>query len=203
MSNNLSTIKKGVFAVATVAVIGSSTAAFAVTNQNSTNNNAVAQSGYGVDGDKQLAALDTFNSGLNASTLTFAQKVAAISNTAKSQLGANGGQNVDVFVAKFDSASVNYVNNVNSAEANFRTAVAAAANKAQTKDQFIDAFNRAKAEYFNQLEQAKNDFAAVVSNLGNNANVAKDTFMNGFNSAKDQYGNEVEALKNQLAATLG
>jgi hypothetical protein len=200
-SENASIVKKGIFALAVVAVLGSSTAAFAVVNnQPSSTPNA----GYGTDGAVANAAMTRLIDQFNVESTEFQADVDALAATARTDLaGVGASEQADIFLAKFDTANNEYNAKLSAAQTNFRATVAAAANNAVSKDQFIDAFNRAKAEYMNQMDVAKNDFAAVVSNLGDNANQAKDRFIGGYNSTRDAYGNQLEVIKNDFAATLG
>jgi len=200
--NDISVVKKGIFALAMVAVVGTTTSAYALTNQNSTQN--ASTSGYGTDGSDSIAAIDAFGLAFDGRTSEFRQQVSELATTARGALESTGGSgNVDAFLAGFDTANSTYDSRLDKAASDFRTNVAAAANKAENKDQFIDAFNRAKAEYFNEVEQSKNDFAAAVSNLGDNGNRAKDVFIGGYNEAKGSYGNDIEVLKNDFAAKIG
>ena len=200
-TNDYNVVKKGVFALAVVAIVGSTSAVFAQINSQNFNNSD--DSGYGNDGEKAIAALDEFNVSFDTQSSTFRASVEDLASAARQELIAAGAEEqVDEFMMKFDMATGKYDEAVNDADARFRAAVADAANKAETKDQFIDSFNRAKAEYFNELDQAKNDFAAVVSNLGDGANQAKDRFIGGYNSVRDTYGNQLEQAKNVLADKL-
>ncbi len=190
-SNQL--VAKGVFAIAAVALVGATTATYALTNA-STN----VTSGYG-GSETAVQASHDFDAAYLTYTSSFAQTVAALSAQAKSQLTAAGAAQVDQFDEKFAAGTVAYDQKVQTASEKFRAEVAAAINSGESKDKFIDTFNRAKAEYLNSLDAAKNDFAAVVSNLGHNANVTKDQFINGFNSARDTYSNKLEGAKNTFA----
>lgn len=200
-SENAAIIKKGIFALAVVAVLGTSTAAFAVVNNQPS---STPNSGYGTDGAVANAAMTKLIDGFNTESVAFQSDVDALAATARTDLASVGASDqADIFLAKFDTANSEYDAKLTTAQATFRASVAAAANNAVSKDQFIDAFNRAKAEYFNQMDVAKNDFAAVVSNLGDGANQAKDRFIGGYNSVRDAYGNQLEVIKNDFAATIG
>lgn len=189
-------VAKGVFAVAAVAVVGASTATYAITN--STSNTT---SGYG-GSETAIQASRDFDKNYATYTVAFTQEIARLSAEAKAKLGPAG----DAEVAKFDAAYVQgtseLTQSVASASAKFRATVANAINSGESKDKFIDTFNNAKAQYFNDLDAAKNQFASVVSNQGHSANVAKDEFIGGFNSARDSYGNKLEAAKNDFANTV-
>ncbi len=199
-SENTSIIKKGIFALAAVAVLGSSSAAFAMVNNQPS---STANSGYGTDGEAANAAMTVLIDDFNIESTDFRNDVEALAATAREDLAPAGASDqADMFLAKFDSANGEYDSKISTAQTNFRASVAAAANNAESKDQFIDAFNRAKAEYFNELDVAKNEFAAVVSNLGDNANQAKDRFIGGYNSVRDAYGNDLEQIKNTFADTI-
>ncbi len=186
-------VAKGVFAIAAVALVGATTAAYAVTNP--TNNST---SGYGGN-ETAISASKDFDADFTAYTAAFSKDVAQLSLQARAQLDARGDAQIAQFDSKFASGTTGLNQTVASASAKFRTDVASALNSGESKDQFIDSFNRAKAEYFNSLDAAKNDFAAVVSNLGHNSNVAKDQFIGGFNSSRDAYGNKLEMAKNTFA----
>lgn len=190
-SNQL--VAKGVFAIAAVALVGATTATYAITN--STSN---VTSGYG-GSETAVQASNNFEADFAAYTAVFSQDVAALSAQAKSQLGATGDAQVDQFDARFAAGTSEMNESVAAASAKFRAEVTTAINSGESKDKFIDTFNRAKAEYLNSLDAAKNDFAAVLSNLGHSSNVTKDQFINGFNSSRDSYGNKLEGAKNTFA----
>lgn len=190
-SNQL--VAKGVFAIAAVALVGATTATYALTNA-STN----VTSGYG-GSETAVQASNDFDADFTAYTASFNQSVSALSAKAKADLTATGAAQVDQFDAKFASGTTELNQTVASASEKFRADVTTAINSGESKDKFIDSFNRAKAEYLNSLDAAKNDFAAVVSNLGHSSNVTKDEFIGGFNSVRDSYGNKLEGAKNTFA----
>lgn len=188
-------IKKGAFALAAVAIVGSTTAVYAAVN---TSDNTT--SGYGTTSQEATAAAVMFANSINDSNNDFASDVDALSATAKARLAS--GSTVDDFNTKFDAATSAYDASLNSAFDMFLTSVQNSANTAESKDMFIDQFNNAKAAYLNRLDVAKNDFAAAVSPLGDNANQAKDAFIGGYNTSRDAYSNDLEAAKNKFADTI-
>lgn len=188
---NSQLITKGIFALAAVAIVGTTTAVYGITNATANNT-----SGYGNTSETAVAASNDFDAAYSAATVTFIDTVAdtCIANS-QNLLGAQKGQFGDQFVA-FTTA---YDSSVTTASANFRATVVNAINTGESKDKFIDTFNRAKSEYFNSVDVAKNTFSANVSNLGDNANQAKDAFVGCYNSARDAYNNQIEGIKNTFA----
>lgn len=198
-NGNRNLIKKGLFALAAVAVIGTTSSVYAAVNE--TDNTT---SGYGSSGENALAAIDMFNQSFDTQSAGFQADVYELVGTVRTELEAtDDGDSADQFAAVFGTASSAYDDQVNDAADDFRAAIQSAASTAESKDQFIDRFNNAKAQYFNDLDAAKNQFAAAVSNLGDGANQSKDRFIGGYNSTRDAYGNELEAIKNNFAATIG
>lgn len=193
-STNTQLLTKGIFALAAVAIVGTTTAVYAVTN--ATTNNT---SGYGNGSENAIVASQEFDITYATLSTSFKSDVNALVEQAKSQLTASGAAAADDFDSQFNASSVQLDTDTANASATFRSEVATALNSGESKDKFIDSFNRAKANYFNALDAAKNDFAATTSNLGHNANIVKDQFMNGFNSSRDMYGNKLEEAKNKFA----
>ncbi len=193
-SINRELLSKGIFALAAIAIVGTTTAAYAVTN--STDNST---SGYGNSGEVAIAASQEFDAAFARLSSDFNTDIDAYVATAKAELTGEGAEAADDFQSQFDAHSSTLNSTVAAASDKFRSDVVSALGSGASKDQFIDAFNRAKAEYFNSLDAAKNEFAAVTSNLGHESNVTKDQFMNGFNSTRDMFGNDLEGIKNTFA----
>ena len=191
---NTKLITQGIFAFAVVAVVGTTTAVYAVTN--ATENNT---SGYGTGAENAVSASQQFDASFVTLSSEFDTDIAGIVSSARTQLTPTGAAALDEFNASFNAESAQLDSNVAAASEAFRMKVVTAMGTGESKDKFIDTFNNAKAEYFNSLDAAKNKFASVVSNLGHQSNVTKDQFMNGFNSTRDAYGNDLEGIKNQFA----
>lgn len=191
---NSQLVKKGLFALTAVAIVGTTTAAYAVTN--ATDNTT---SGYGTGNETAIAASQEFDATYTTLTDRFSTDVEALIAQAKSQLTSEGAAAASDFEANFQQSTGEYKSTVADASATFRSEVAVAMNSGEGKDKFIDKFNNAKAKYFNTLDQAKNDLAAKLSNMGHQSNVVKDQFMNGYNSTRDMYGNDLEGAKNKFA----
>lgn len=189
-----SMVKKGIFALAIVAVAGATGIVYAAPNNVSSQN-----FGYG-NQQKAVDAVNQLNTDFDAATSEFVADVRAAVATAAQGLGTN--QETSEFSATFEAETDALYDRLAQARSNFLAQVQQAANVAESKDQFIDRYNNLKASYFNELDAAKNDFAAKVSPMGNDANVVKDQFMNTFNSTRDAYGNELEVIKNEFANTL-
>lgn len=190
-SNQL--VAKGVFAIAAVALVGATTAAYAVTNSSSN-----VTSGYG-GSETAVQASNNFDADFTVYTAAFSQDINQLSAQAKSQLDAKGIGAVNQFDAEFNAGTAQLNQSVMTASAKFRAQVTNAINSGESKDTFINSFNQAKAEYLNDLDAAKNQFASVLSNIDHGSNVTKDQFINGFNSSRDGYSNKLEGAKNTFA----
>lgn len=200
MKQNIDLLKKGLFSVAIVSIIGATTVVYAAANNSF---NASLTAGYGNTGEQALAAIDQFNADYTDLTDDFVIKVRGYLDDARDDLvEAGADEAVTDFSVWFEDSSNMFFDDIQDAQDLFKQRIQSAASLAESKDEFINLFSQAKAQYFNDLDAAKNQMASRLSNLGNNANVVKDMFMNRFNSARDMYGNELEQIKNTFADTI-
>lgn len=190
---NSPAIRKGVFAIAAVALVSTTGGiAFAQSNGNgqiqamfnglgligkpahaNNGNGNGNNNGYGNDKHRQKEIQKLFKRVARANQ--------EFEHTVLHSLWKNAKNLTPSQYVQYQNAAATYKNSVNTAQANFVAAVNAAANSTTTDAQFNAAFDAAQATYLNTIKQAETTFLAtatsqmvVRSRLANDLREARD-----------------------------